>query len=413
MRVSLFFCCWVIGGTAFSQVKMTLEACEAAFLNNNLPLLAQRYRISQADADIIQARIWDLPQAAYQNNIYNPENRKAFDLNKANGLEVQQLLYLGGKKKLEIAYAASNKEIVLLEFDQLLAELKTQLAETYYALYFEEKKLKDINTQLIYMTDLLEALRIQTAKGNTSLKEQVRLQSMVLQLGNDKTDIINTILQQQQLLKLLTGLTDNINTEISDEAAGALLSKRPQLSLEEIRETALTHNADYLRTLKQVAASKVNLNWQRAQNVPDLTVGGQWDQLGGAFKNEINLTVAMPLPLWKRNKGNVLKAQYEIKENETGSAEKKQQLESSIEMAYATWRNQYDQYYAVRPEDLQHLQTVHAGMLANFRKGNVTLIDFTDFMDSYRQTILQLYEMKKQVMIAAQELNRLTQAQIF
>ncbi|MBO9592561.1 MAG: TolC family protein [Niabella sp.] len=414
MRGLLLFAGLVAAISGFSQETMTLDACEAAFLKNNLSLLAQQYNISQADADIAQAKIWDLPQASFQTNLYNPEAHKAFDLSKANSLSVQQLLYLGGKKKYEVAYARSNRELALLEFDQLLAELKARLYEAYYALHYEEKKLIDINTQLTYMTDLLDAFKVQTVKGNTSLKEQVRLQSMVVQLNNDKIGIVNAILQQQQLLKTFTGSQENIiHTAITDEEDSILLARRPVISLDTIKQQALAHNAAYRYSLKNIEANKVNVNWQRSQNVPDLTLGGEWDQLGGAFKNEVNLTVGIPIPLWKRNKGNVTKAQYQVKESQASSDMKKLDLETSVELAYQTWQNQYEQYAAVKAEDLQNLQAVHAGMMANFRKGNVTLVDFTDFMDSYRQTILQMYEMKKQLMIAAQELNRLTQSKIF
>ncbi|MCF3110297.1 TolC family protein [Niabella sp. CC-SYL272] len=413
MRVVLVFAGLVTAISGFGQEPRTLEDCETAFIKNNLSLLAQQYNVSQADADIAQAKIWDLPQVSFQTNLYNPDAHKAFDLSKANSLSVQQLLYLGGKKKYEVAYARSNREQALLEFDQLLAELKARLNETYYTLHYEEKKLIDINTQLTYMAGLLEAFKVQTAKGNTSLKEQVRLQSMVVQLNNDKIGIVNAILQQQQLLKTFTGWQENIHTAITDSEDSILLAKRPLIPLETIKQQALEHNAGYRYSLKNIEASKINVNWQRSQNVPDLTLGGEWDQLGGAFRNEVNLTVGIPIPLWKRNKGNVTKAQYQVKESQANSDMKKLDLETSVELAYQTWENQYDQYAAVKAEDLQNLQTVHTGMMANFRKGNVTLIDFTDFMDSYRQTILQLYEMKKQLMIAAQELNRLTQSKIF
>ncbi|ULT22760.1 hypothetical protein KUH03_26050 [Sphingobacterium sp. E70] len=45
-----------------SARKMTLPECEEAFRKNNLSLLAQQYDISQAEADVIQAKIWELPQ---------------------------------------------------------------------------------------------------------------------------------------------------------------------------------------------------------------------------------------------------------------------------------------------------------------------------------------------------------------
>ena len=82
-------------------------------------------------------------------------------------------------------------------------------------------------------------------------------------------------------------------------------------------------------------------------------------------------------------------------------------------MAYQTWENQYNQLMSITPKDLDNLEVVYKGMQDNFRKGNVSLIEFTDFSDSYNESVLQMNEMKKQIMISAEELNRLTKNQIF
>jgi cobalt-zinc-cadmium efflux system outer membrane protein len=52
-------------------------------------------------------------------------------------------------------------------------------------------------------------------------------------------------------------------------------------------------------------------------------------------------------------------------------------------------------------------------MLKNFRNGNVSLIEFTDFMESYRQTALQIYDMKNEIIQSAEQLNQLVQTKIF
>ena len=39
-----------------AQKSMSLKECEQVFRSNNLQLLAEQYNISQADADIIQAK---------------------------------------------------------------------------------------------------------------------------------------------------------------------------------------------------------------------------------------------------------------------------------------------------------------------------------------------------------------------
>ncbi|OPG99070.1 transporter, partial [Chryseobacterium mucoviscidosis] len=74
---------------------------------------------------------------------------------------------------------------------------------TYFELYYEKLKLDNTNKQLGYMNDLLAAYKIQSAKGNVSLKDEVRLQSIVIQLNNDKVGINKNILEFEQTLKLL------------------------------------------------------------------------------------------------------------------------------------------------------------------------------------------------------------------
>ena len=115
---------------------------------------------------------------------------------------------------------------------------------------------------------------------------------------------------------------------------------------------------------------------------------------GGTFNNEANLTLGIPLPLWKANQGNVVKANYAIQQNQKNADFQKLTLETKVQSAYKTRKAQYDQLLDVKTTDLQNMELVYNGMLTNFRKGNISLIEFTDFMDSYRETALQIYDMK-------------------
>lgn len=403
----------VISSFMAAQRPMSLSDCEEAFRNNNLQVLAEQYNINIADADILQAKIWELPQLSGQINAYNPEDKKAFDVGHAKGAQVTQLIYMGGKKKNEIAFAKSNKELAQLQFSQLLVDLRTQLHTAYFNLYYENLKLDNTNKQLGYMNDLLNAYRMQSAKGNVSLKDEVRLQSIVIQLNNDKLGINKNILDQQRNLKVLTGITEDIEPRLSDEEAKELLASQPFGDDEELKRKALENNADYQYYLKLIDNSKLYAQWQKSLNVPDLNVGAGWDQNGGTFKNEVNLMVGIPLPLWKANQGNVEKANYSIQQNQKNAEYQKLNLETQVEAAFKTWKNQYDQLMEIKTTDLDNLDLVYNGMLKNFRNGNVNLIEFVDFMESYRQTALQIYDMKNEVIQSAEQLNQLVQTKIF
>ncbi|MFL9835028.1 TolC family protein [Chryseobacterium terrae] len=403
----------VISSVISAQQPMSLVECENAFQQNNLQLLAEQYSINMADADILQAKIWELPQMSGYINGYNPEDRKFLDAGRAKGFEVTQLIYMGGKKKNEIAFAKSNKELAQLQFSQLLVELRTQLQTNYYNLYYEKLKLENVNKQLGYMNDLLKAYKIQSAKGNVSLKDEVRLQSIVIQLNNDKVGINKNLLEFEQNLKVLTGITENIEPQISEQEAKEILAAQPFGDEAELKRKALENNADYLFILKLIDNSKLYAQWQKSLNVPDLNVGMEYDQASGTFNNEINLKVGIPIPLWKSNKGNVEKANYAIKQNQKNAEFQKLSLETKVQSAFQVWKTQYDQLSEIKSTDLSNLDLVYDGMLKNFRNGNISLIEFTDFMESYRQTALQIYDMKNDLMESAIQLNQLVQTKIF
>lgn len=403
----------VISSIMTAQQQMSLLDCENAFQQNNLQLLAEQYNINMADADILQAKIWELPQMSGYINAYNPEDRKVLDAGKAKGLEVTQLIYMGGKKKNEVAFAKSNKDLAQLQFTQLLVELRTQLHTNYYNLYYEKLKLENTNKQLGYMNDLLKAYKVQSAKGNVSLKDEVRLQSIVIQLNNDKLGITKDILEFEQNLKVLTGIRENIDPQISDEEAREILAAQPFGDESDLKRKAIENNADYLFNLKLIDNSKLYAQWQKSLNVPDLNVGAEYDQNSGTFRNEINLKVGIPIPLWKVNKGNVQKANYAIEQNQRNAEFQKLNLETKVQSAFQMWKNQYGQLLEIKSTDLDNLDLVYNGILKNFRNGNVNLIDFTDFMESYRQTSLQIYDMKNELIQSAEQLNQLVQTKIF
>lgn len=401
-----------VSAICFSQQSYSLQDCELAFKQNNLELLAQEYNINQAEADIIQAKIWDLPQLGFTTNLYHPQPSQFFNVGPSKNIELTQLFLLGGKRQMRIDLAKSNKELAKLQYQQWLVDLNFRLKESFYSLYFDHLKLNGLEKQLVYLQDLLKAYKLQTAKGNIALKDEVRLSSMVMALTEDLVQLKKNISEEQNVLKTLTGFQDEIIPQMLSDQQDQL-RKEPMFSLEEIQRKALENNADYLSGLLLVNNSQLNEKYQKSLNIPDLTGGLQWNQNSGYFKNEINFTLSIPLPLWRQNEGNVQKAKFQTLQSQKILEQKKRTLENQIASAYQQWQLQYQQFKNISATDLDNLEMVYKGMTDNFRKGNVTLLEFTDFAESYKQSVLQINEIKKQLLIATQEINRLVQTPIF
>lgn len=411
MRFKPYFLLLLFPAAFFSQQKLSLEQCEALFLKNNLLLLAEQYTISAQDAEIVQAKIWDLPEFTFETNAYNPEQSKAFDVGSYKSASLQQLFQLGGKRQKEVDFLRSNKELAVLDYTQLVADLRAELRSTFFSVYFDEKTLENISRQLGYFNELLKSYKNLTNKGIISLKDEVRIQSIVFALNNDKMLLNNALVEMQQKFKLLTGLAENIQPVLTDESLDAAFRARMLFSEETIQKAVLENNAEYLKSMQQIESSKKWESFQKSLNIPDLRGGVQWNQDGGAFKNEVNVSVGIPIPLWKQNKGNVQKAKILTAQTEKNSAYKKLELLSKASAAFQTWNNLSEQFQSISTQDIDDLETVYQGMLTNFRKGNVSLLEFTDFTDSYKENVIRINEIKKQLLMAQEELYRLMQTQ--
>jgi cobalt-zinc-cadmium efflux system outer membrane protein len=414
MRLTLFLFLSLFSLNCFSQKQLTLKEAEEQLQKNNLLLLAEQYNITASQAAVIQAKIWEQPYLMAEINTINPEYNKVFDVGGQGqkAFAIQQLIYLGGKKKNEINFAKSNVAIAQLEFEQLLRNLKYQLQQTFYNLYFDKLKIQSINSQITFIDTLLSNYKTQSQNGNIPLREVVRLQSLVLNLKNEKNNFQKDIIEAQQNLSLLTGISEMIEptvneTEIVLKYQTALVSKDTILTI------ALESNIEYLTALKIAESEEAYLKWQKSLAVPDITTGLFYDQRGGAFQNQINLTLGIPLPFWNRNKGNIKIAEARLNQSYVMKEFKKLELKTRVETYWQQWQQQLNQYNNIDKSTTTNLELVYNGMISNFQKRNITMLEFTDFMESYNQSFIQLNEIKKSLIQSGLNLNYITNKEIF
>ncbi|KAF2508269.1 TolC family protein [Flavobacterium foetidum] len=404
----------LLNQAAIAQKTVTLQDCESQFLKKNLFLLASQYNIDASKALTIQARIWDNPTISAELNAYNPERDKYFDIGK-NGQKVfsiEQLIYLGGKKRNEVKLAQTNAQLAELQFNDLLRTLKFQLRKSFYTVYYNSKNLENTDKQLAHIENLINSYSIQAQKGNIPLKDVVRLQSLYLNFKNERLEVINNNIEEQANLKLLLNETENVVPVVSKDDSNKYL-KVIDFDLKNFEEQAIANRPDYLAKQKEIDANELNVKWQKSLAIPDITVGANYDQRSGAFNNEANVNVAIPLPLWNKNKGNIKYAQTLLEQSKIEKQNFELQLQTEITSAWTKWDESRQNYAVIKPTVNSDFEAVYNGMLTNFQKRNVSLLEFTDFMESYNQAIIQLNELKKKVVIAGEELNSTINKDLF
>jgi len=397
-----------------AQKTVTLEDCESQFLKKNLFLLASQYNIDASKALTIQARIWDNPTLSAELNAYNPEGNRYFDVGKEGqkAFGIEQLIYLGGKKRNEVKLAQTNEQLAELQFNDLLRTLKLQLRKSFYTVYYNTKSLETTDKQLAHIEDLINSYSIQEKKGNIPLRDVVRLQSLYLNFKNERMEVVNNNIEEQANLKLLLNETETVVPLVSDTDFSKYLKTIP-FDLQSLENDAVINRPDYLAKQKEIDANALNVKWQKSLSVPDITVGANYDQRSGAFNKEANLTLGIPLPLWNKNKGNIKYAQTILEQSKVDKQGFELQLQTDITSAWNKWEESRKNYAVIKPTVNSDFELVYNGILTNFQKRNISLLEFTDFMESYNQASIQVNELKKKVALSGEELNSTINKDLF
>ncbi|MFT4016091.1 MAG: TolC family protein [Agriterribacter sp.] len=393
-------------------LNINLQQADSIYLINNFYLVAASMNIEASKAGIIQARLYPNPVLTAEINAYDPENNKVLHVGRSGQklLQVEQLILLCGKKKSEIEMAKTNAKIAELEFEQLARQLKFRLHKDLFTIGQKQLLLERYNSQLALLNTLLTAYQLQADKGNVPLKDVVRLKGAYMKLNNDRAELLKDFFEAQSSLQTLLQTSSIVSFIFTEEAIEKYIKLN---SLQEIKEAALQHQPDLLIVQHNKLLAEQNFRYQKRLGIPDINLFSSYDQRSGAFNNQVNAGVSVPLPLWNKNQGNIRSSQFKIKEAEYNVMALQNEIAADVQNAFLVYTEtiaEYRKAYTLYNEDFEI--TVR-GMTDNFQKGNVSIIEFIDFFEAYNDVLTELSRIKTQLVISGEQLNLLTGKDIF
>ena len=416
MRLILSLCLiFVLAVKCISQIAqfpITLEEAEKMFLKNNLVLLAQQYNISAKQALIIQAKAYPNPTFNADINVYDPQNKKAFhtDSSGQKSFQLQQLILLGGKRKLEIDIAKQNKILAESEFAELLRNLKVQLHRNFYGINEHKIVIENFEKQLNILDTIIEAYKVQVTKGNLPLKDIIRLKSVFIKINNNKSELSNFYNEEQKNIKLLLQINQDIIPIVSEENLKPFTDLKPLIDLQNI---ALSNRPDLKIADETAIIAALILKLQKRQIIPDIALNGSYDQRGGAFRNQINAGITLPIPILNTNRGNIKAAEFDKKAMDLYAQEKKLEIELDIQQAWKNMQRSILEYNKVYMMFNDEFKQVNIGINDNFFKRNISILEFVDFVEAYNESLAEFERIKKQLAISAAEINFVTATKIY
>lgn len=385
---------------------LTLKGAEQRFLERNLSLIAERYNIDMAQAQVLQAKLFDNPVISLEQNVYNRLNGKYFDFGKEGEavVEIEQVIHLAGQRNKQVRLEKINKEIAEYQFEEVMRTLRQELNEKFVEVYFLSKSIGIYEREVNSLQNLLGGMKIQQEKGNISLMEISRLESMLFSLKKEKNEQENNLLTTRGELNLLLNLPGDAQVQLSLDEEVLQQLDLSQLSFADLK-AIINERPDQKIARSTINASRANLKLQKSMAFPEFSVKGNYDRVGNFINDYFAIGVSLSVPIFNRNQGNIKAARFSIQQAGVEQEYAANRADMELFTAYTSLEKAIQLYQSTNMDLERNFEKLITGVNENFTRKNISLLEFIDYYDSYKETCIQLYEIKKNVFLAMENLN--------
>lgn len=386
-------------------LKINFQDAEKQFLENNLSLLAQKYNVEASKALIQQAKLWDNPVLSTDQNIHTGANNKFFDHSKGNGqvfVQLNQVFTTAGKRGKQVQVAKDDAMVQEAAFNDLMRNLKYNLQLDFSQLATLNAQEKVYQNEIQSATNLVQAIQKSFDAGNTSMKDLIRLKALLFGLQNDMVENSRQINDLQTELKTLlqTKETTFVAPIVNDKPTEVV-----SLDIASLIEQAKTNRPDYLSNQYQLNSATHNLAYQRALAVPDITIGASYDKNSNYAPNYYGLEIGLPLPFFNRNQGNIKSAKYNIQSQESTLKQNEFQLKNDVVSAVNQYKLNQQLFSTQQIEFNDQYDKLFNSMLKSFQQRQISLVEFVDFFDTYKDTKLKILQQQYNLQKSIADLN--------
>jgi len=396
-------------------LRLSLPEAEKMFLDSNLQLLAQRYNIDANKALVIQARLWPNPNFSVGHTLYSGALNQFFPTgrNDETTLALSQTILLAGKRNKQVQLALANVKLTEYQFFDLLRTLKYTLRTDFFHIYYLRQSAKVYDEEIKALSHIVAAFSEQQGKGYISEKEVIRIKAQLYTFTSEYSDLVNQVNDVESELRLILQVRPTFFIEpVTDSAAIGKLDPS-QYTLNALMDSAYHNRTDLQIARANRNINQLNYNYQKSLAVPDLSLSLGYDEAGSFLYNYYGVGASIDLPFFNRNQGNIRSAKAQIAGSEVTQRSVQATVEENVAASLQKAFAQQKLYQTIDPKFYSDFDRLLHEVVNNYQKRNISILEFLDFYDSYKQNTLQLNTIQFNRVSAFEDINYYTGTNFF
>ncbi|PJZ25116.1 channel protein TolC [Leptospira hartskeerlii] len=394
-----------------TQVRLELAKAEELLWKNNLLLLASKFNIDARKAGIEQAGLYANPNIFVDQSIFAEPTQRYFDFTRSGQtvVQIQQVFLLGGKIDKRIRVAELSAKMSEQEFYDLARALITKLRRTFYFIHYYRDAIAFYDKSLIALDKTVNSAELAYKRRAVLQSEVLRLKALLFFLRKEREDLRIKVLEKEADLRVL------LNEETYKSQAVAIV---PVLDLDFVEKATieglkldnmLTKAREYRPDLKKAVQAlryeEANLELQHANAIPDLAFGPMYNRGGTAFQNYWGVTAQLNIPIFDRNQGNIKAAEKSIQVRKQELKNLILEVENDVSVALATAKAKDDLYKKFRNTYTKDYADLAEDMILSYEKRYISILEFADFFETYRSSIVEMLRLQTDRMEAIEGVN--------
>jgi outer membrane protein, heavy metal efflux system len=371
-------------------------------INQNLGLIASRYEVDMAEAELIQAKLWSNPRFVWNQDLYSNELNKYFQIGLQRLVQVEQVFSIAGTHTNSVRLAKLGVELSKLQLQDVLRSLFYDLGEHFYALEAAQLRQELLEETVLRYDQLISNAEERLRVGAMAANEVLRLKSEQIAVRSDATQNKNEVLAELSLLRVLLNLNENVYVRAVQDG----LPETVPIVVDNLIDEALEYRSDFQLSQKQIAYESRNLKLQKSIAVPDVKVAYQPHDKGSNYVRPYQgWVLEIDVPVFNRNQGNIKSAKSRISQSETIADQNEVKVRNEVASAYAQYLNSKYGFEGYSNDFLKQTEDLNTNANENYAKKNINLLEFIDLQRIYIINKTQYIDLRNTYLRAINQLN--------
>jgi cobalt-zinc-cadmium efflux system outer membrane protein len=386
-----------------SAEPLNLSGALNLALENNPITGAAREEIRAAEADALQAGLWDNPTLGAEVEEFGSDRGGIGDADTT--LSINQTIPLGGDRgrarEAANAWASAASADFALQRNRLLAST----AQAYVTAQAASETLSLRMELLEIANNSADAIRSRVEAGRASPIERNRAEMLVGLATIDANDAASAqSAANNELVAIWSGLP------VNGELAPPLESFDLDAYADAQPERWISSNPELLQLRAVTRARGQEIRRERAAAIPDVTVGAGVRRFGGTDETAFVATLEVPIPVLNRNQGGVAAAASRENAARLNEEVMRRSLIAQYAAAAGRFARAQSTYIQLNDNILPASENALTAAQEAYREGAMDVLNFLDIQRTYFDVRVDLISARAELARAAIELDALAGA---